>query len=98
MVVTTRKEDVVLQRILVMKEKVTVMVLEMEVAMMDIKAVKGILSVAAIIAGNLGFTFMKKMIVVKSLQAIYKHLKVKNMYLEHRLNQKKVRQTNSYTK
>merc|ERR1719322_1854431 len=65
-----KEEDVAHQRILVMKERVTVMDLVMEVVMMVIKAAKEILYVEATIARNLVHTIMKKMTVVKNPQNI----------------------------
>ena len=63
---TTMAEDVVLLRIHVMKEKETVMDPVTEVSMMDIKDVSQVWSVEVIIAENLVFTIMKKMIAVKN--------------------------------
>ena len=94
---TMEPEDAALQGTLVMKERVIVMVQLMEVVMMEITAAKEVWYVEATIARNLAFTSMKKMIVVKSQQATQKHLNLKFTFQEHHLNQKKVRQTNSYT-
>ena len=58
-------EDVALLKILVMKGKVTVMVLVMVVSMIIIRDVREILNVAAIIARNLDITIMKRMIAVR---------------------------------
>ena len=63
---TIKEEDVVLQRILVMKEKETVMDLEMEDNMMDMQDVREILCVAATIVNSLDTIIMKKMIAVKN--------------------------------
>ena len=68
MVAIIKAEDVVLPKILVVKEKVTVMVLVMEVVMMIIVDVREILSVAAIIASSLDITIMKRMIAVRRLK------------------------------
>jgi len=89
--VITRVEDVALLRIPVRKEKEIVMDQVMEVVMMDIKDVKGIFNVEAIIAGNLVYTSTKKMIAVKSPQPTPKHLNLKLTSLEHPWNQKKVK-------
>ena len=64
-----RGEDVVLQRIHVMREKETVMDLEMEDNMMDMQGVREILCVEAIIVNSLELTTMKRMIVAKNLDS-----------------------------
>ena len=61
-----RGEDVVLQRIHVMREKETVMDLEMEDNMMDMQGVREILCVEAIIVNSLELITMKKMIAVRN--------------------------------
>ena len=61
-----RGEDVVLQRIHVMREKETVMDLEMEDNMMDMQGVREILGVEAIIVNSLELITMKKMIAVRN--------------------------------
>ena len=61
-----RGEDVVLLRIHVMREKETVMDLEMEDNMMDMQGVREILCVEAIIVNSLELTTMKKMIAVRN--------------------------------
>ena len=66
LVETIKEEDVVLQRTLVMKEKETVMDLEMEVNMMDTEDVREILCVEATIVNNLDIITMKRMIAVKN--------------------------------
>jgi len=66
LVETIKEEDVVLQRILVMKEKETVMDLVMEVNMMDTEDVREILCVEATIVNNLDIITMKRMIAVKN--------------------------------
>ena len=63
-----KEEDVAHQRILVMKERVTVMDLVMEVVMMVIKAARENLYVEVTTARNLVPTIMKKMTVVKNPQ------------------------------
>lgn len=63
-----REDDAALPRILVMRVKGIVMDQEMEVVMMDTKAVREILFVEAITACNLASSTMKRMIVVKNLQ------------------------------
>jgi len=60
--------DVALLRILVMKERVIVMDLVMEVVMMDTRAVKEILCVGAIIVRSLACSTMRRMTVVRSPQ------------------------------
>ena len=65
MVAIIKAEDAVRQRILVMKEKETVMVLVMVVVMMIIVDVREILCVEAIIAKSLDITIMKRMIAVR---------------------------------
>ena len=66
---TIKEEDVVLLRIRVMKERETVMVLEMEDNMMDMQGVREILCVAVIIVNSLDIITMKRMIVVKNLDS-----------------------------
>ena len=61
-----RGEDVVLLRIHVMREKETVMDLEMEDNMMDMQGVREILCVEAIIVNSLELITMKKMIAVRN--------------------------------
>ena len=61
-----RGEDVVLLRIHVMREKETVMDLEMEDNMMDMQGVREILYVEAIIVNSLELITMKKMIAVRN--------------------------------
>jgi len=65
--VTTMEEDAALQKILVAKVRVIVMVPETEEEMMEIEVVGEILYVEAIIARNLACTTMRKMIAVSSL-------------------------------
>ena len=67
MAVTFKEEDVAPLRILVMKEKVTVMDPVMEVAMMVIMDVREILYAEATIGRNLEYSTMKKTIAVRSL-------------------------------
>ena len=67
MAVTFKEEDVAPLRILVMKEKATVMDPVMEVAMMVIMDVREILYAEATIARNLEYSTMKKTIAVKNL-------------------------------
>ena len=72
-------EDVALLKILVMKGKVTVMVLVMGVSMIIIVDVREIFSVAALIARNLDITIMKRMIAVRNQSPVsnfitFKHL------------------------
>ena len=64
---TTMARDAALLRIHVMREKETVMALVMEVSMMDMLAVREILSVVPTIAENLVSTIMRKMTAVRSL-------------------------------
>ena len=66
MVETIKVEDVALPRILVMKERETVMDLVMEVPMMDMLVVKESLYVAAIIARSLEHSIMKKTTAVRN--------------------------------
>jgi len=66
LVETIKEEDAVLQRILVRKEKETVMDLVMEVNMMDTEDVSQDWFVELIIAESLVSTFMKRMIAVRS--------------------------------
>eukprot|EP00092_Neocalanus_flemingeri_P056749 GFUD01067318.1.p1 GENE.GFUD01067318.1~~GFUD01067318.1.p1 ORF type:complete len:297 (+),score=61.61 GFUD01067318.1:1-891(+) len=63
-----KDEDVVLQRILVMKEKETVMALVMVVVMMVVLGVKEVLCVEAIIVKSLVHSTMKRTTAVKILQ------------------------------
>ena len=77
-------------RILVMRERVIVMDLVMEVVMMGMLGAKEIFNVEATIAGSLVFISMRKMIVVKNLRASPQCQTA--MYLEHHWNLKKVRQ------
>ena len=63
-----KEEDVAHQRILVMKERVTVMDLVMEVVMVVIKAARENFYVEVTTARNLVPTIMKKMTVVKNPQ------------------------------
>ena len=81
---------VVHQRLLVMRERVIVMDLVMEVVMMDMLGVKEIFNVEATIAGSLVFISMRKMIVVKNLRPSPQCQTA--MFLEHHWNLKKVRQ------
>ena len=67
MVETIKEEDAALLRILVMKEKETVMVLVMVVSMMVMLDVKEILNVEVIIVRNLELTTMRRMTVARSL-------------------------------
>ena len=72
-------EDVALLKILVMKGKVTVMVLVMGVSMIIIVDVREIFSVAALIARNLDITIMKRMIAARNQSPVsyfitFKHL------------------------
>jgi hypothetical protein len=64
--VTIKEEDVVLQRIHVMKEKGIVMDQEMVEVMMVMQDVKMILCVEATIARNLGHFIMKWMTAVRA--------------------------------
>ena len=64
--VTIKEEGVVHQRILVMKEKVTVMDLVTEVVMMAMQGVKGNLCAGVIIVRSLANIIMKKMIAVRN--------------------------------
>ena len=66
-VAITKAEGVVHLRVLVMKEKETVMVLVMEVAMMAIEVVEETLSVEATTARSLVLTITRRMIVVRNL-------------------------------
>ena len=66
-VAITKAEGVVHLRVLVMKEKETVMVLVMEVAMMAIEVVEETLSVEATTARSLELTITRRMIVVRNL-------------------------------
>ena len=72
MVVTTKEEDAVLQKNLVMKERETVMDLVMVVVMMAMLDVRGISYVAAIIVNSLVLTSMTKTTVVRRPQVIHK--------------------------
>ena len=65
--VTTKAEGAVHLRILVMKERVTVMDQVMEVVMMAMQGVKENLCVGVIIVKSLENIITKKMIVVKNL-------------------------------
>jgi len=87
--VIIKKGGVVHQRILVVKEKVIVMDLVMEVVMMDMLAAKEIFNVAATIAGSLVFISTRKMIAVKSLPPSLQCLTP--MSQEHHWSQKKVK-------
>jgi len=68
--VTMMEEDVVLQRILVGKERETVTDQVMEVLMMDTEVVVETLFVAVTIVSSLVLTTMRKMIVVSVQQGI----------------------------
>ena len=70
MVVIIKQEDVVPQKILVMKVKETVMGQVMGEAMMVIKDAKEILFAAVIIARDLAYSTMKKMTAVRNLLQI----------------------------
>jgi len=72
--VTTKVEGVVLLRTLVMKERVTVMDLVMEVVMMAMQDAKENLCVVVIIVNSLVLTTMKRMIVVRNLNPGNPHL------------------------
>jgi len=65
--VTIKAEGAVHQRILVMKERVTVMDQVMEVVMMAMQVVKENLCVGAIIVRSLEHTITRKMIAVRNL-------------------------------
>ena len=72
MVVTIKAGDAVLRRILVMRARVTVMDLVMEVVMMAMLGVKEILFVAVIIVKSLENIIMKKMTAVRNLLQLLK--------------------------
>ena len=65
---TIKEDDVVLQKTPVEKERETVMDLETEVLMMDMRGAREILSVVATTANSLVVSIMKKMIAARNLQ------------------------------